>query len=224
MEVQQENEAFLLAGAVGEYNDDYDDQYDGVGGEDGIGGADGGLYDMDYEQIKIYNKAAKAMEEDRIFWESNHNSNRRGGKKEGDDRNGNRKKDGDAQADDNSDDEDNTTKKYRGADKGKGGRLIGPDGRYLPFPKSRKKSGNNQKQATTAKDSSNVKEANTSASGTRKGTQAPGKNGKKNSGDKTKKQNAGEEMTKIQKRRKNDNKAKIGNHHRKERAMKKAAF
>ena len=28
----------------------------------------------------------------------------------------------------------------------------------------------------------------------------------------------------IQKRRKNDNKAKIGNHHRKERAMKKAAF
>ena len=32
----------------------------------------------------------------------------------------------------------------------------------------------------------------------------------------------GNEMSKIQKRRKNDNKAKLGNHHRKDRATKKA--
>ena len=31
-------------------------------------------------------------------------------------------------------------------------------------------------------------------------------------------------ITKIQKRRKNDNKAKIGNHHRKERALKKTGI
>jgi hypothetical protein len=33
----------------------------------------------------------------------------------------------------------------------------------------------------------------------------------------------GEQLTKIQKRRKNDNKAKVANHHRKERALKKTS-
>ncbi len=209
LEVEQENEAFILAGAMGEYNDDYDDQYDGVGGEDDIGGADAGLYDMDYESIKVYNRAAKAMEEDRVFWEENRNTNRRNAK--GKPKGNNGKED-----DDRDSDGGTVDRKYRGPDKGKGGRLIGPDGRYLPYPKKKNGDKNQKPAAANDNQSSGVsqnKKYGTKSGGVKDKSSADGK-----------KKKDGEEMTKIQKRRKNDNKAKIGNHHRKERALKKSAF
>merc|ERR1712113_1247668 len=101
------------------------------------------------------------------------------------------------------DDENNgeaNGKKYRGPDKGRKGRLIGPDGKYLPIAKGRKKNMHSVNvNDTNAKDTKD---------GGKPGTNAPGQT------------TTG--LTKIQKRRKNNNKAKLGNHHRKERAMKKA--
>ena len=210
IEIQEENEAFLLEGAMGEYNDDYDDQYDGVG--DDIGGADSGLYDMDYEQTKAYNKARMGMEEDRKFWEESRNTNR---KKSKPGKRGKVKNNEDNNSDDDDVNEsDGSEKKFRGPDKGKGGRLIGPDGRYLPYAKPKK-----QQNQSAAKNVSKDKKDN--QSGSANGAKQNG--GKPNGGSDNKKKDS-ENMTKIQKRRKNDNKSKIGNHHRKERAMKKNAM
>ena len=201
MVASQEDEAYKLGVAMAmddaEYNDDYDDQYDGIG--DGIGGADSGLYDVDFDSIRAYNKVTREMEDDRLFWEENRNLNRNV-KIEGGRRN---KGNSHENENDDSDIEDSTevdeSKKYRGPDKGKGGRIIGPDGKYLPYPKSRKKGGRvNQKTevpTSSTKDQKDGKEAK-----------------------------ANDQMSKIQKRRKNDNKAKIGNHHRKERALKKTGI
>ena len=93
--------------------------------------------------------------------------------------------------------------KYRGPDKGKGGRAIGPDGKNLPIQRG-KKGGHGGVQNSNA------------------GGRGKGKAGR---GDSTHKgeQKSGEDLSKVQKRRKNDNKAKIGNHHRKDRANKKAS-
>ncbi len=200
MVAAEEDEAYKLGVAMAsndaEYNDDYDDQYDGLG--DGIGGADSGLYDADFESIKTYNRVAKDIEADRLFWEENRNTNRRGGGMKG----GNKKQPITKENDDDYDDVENDgegegiskEKAFRGPDKGKGGRIIGPDGKYLPHPKHRKKGGkgNNQNKDDDTKQKKD------------------GQDGKSQS-----------ELSKIQKRRKNDNKAKIGNHHRKERALKK---
>lgn len=185
-------------------------KYDGIGeGEDGVGGMDTGLYDTDYEAIKAYNKVAREIESDRLFWEDTKNTNQRKEAKKRD-LNQSVKNLDDNYNDAGDDDDDNVHNgadeiKYRGPDKGKGGRIIGPDGKYLPIPKSRKKSG-----------SQNRAEGGITKT-----------NGKEN-GNQVKKQGDGksktsEEMTKIQKRRKNDNKAKIANHHRKERSLKKSA-
>lgn len=96
---------------------------------------------------------------------------------------------------------DADTKTYRGPDKGKGGRLIGPDGRYLPT----KKGGKKGKGKAGEQQNENGKDAKpTTANGS--------SNGK-----------AATEQSKIQQKRKNKNKAKIANHHRKDRAQKKAA-
>ena len=198
-----------------EYNDDYDDQYDGVGV--GTTNADSGLYDVDYDAIKTYNRVTKEMEADRLFWEESRNDNRRNHNS----RNVNNSKKGAVKndgSDDHGDDQDvngggaDGLKKYRGPDKGKGGRLIGPDGKYLPFPKSRKKGagkarGNNQNSKDGGNNGSDEKQKESSRSS------ANNKDGKKK-----------DDLTKIQKRRKNDNKAKIGNHHRKERALKKTGM
>ena len=210
-----------------EYNDDYDDQYDGVG----MGGAtDSGLYAIDFDSIKAYNKVTKDMEADRLYWEESRNDNRskhgcgqvkhgkRGSKNNKD--NGN---DSDAEEEEVVDGQEVVgQKKYRGLDKGKGGILIGPDGKYLPHPKSRKTGGEggggkvqsssqsqSQSQATTSskKKNANQKESNQNNNNTKN------KDGK----DK-------DELSKIQKRRKNDNKANIANHDRKERALKKTGM
>mmetsp|Transcript_15246 Transcript_15246/g.22826 ORF Transcript_15246/g.22826 Transcript_15246/m.22826 type:complete len:636 (+) Transcript_15246:149-2056(+) len=225
MEVQQENEEFILAQAMGEYDDDYDDQYDGVGGgEDGVGGMDGGLYDMDYAAVKAYNKVARGAEEDRLFWEENQNTNRRKAKGSGN-KNGNKKSDsGDGESDSNSGtDENDNQKKFRGPEKGKGGRLIGPDGRYLPFPKSKNKGGGQQNNNNNAQGQQDSKVESTN---TKSGNKQNGNGGKVGAGGggNDKKKDAPVELTKIQKRRKNDNKAKIGNHNRKDRATKKGAM
>eukprot|EP00979_Chaetoceros_neogracilis_P007441 scaffold1570_cov218-Chaetoceros_neogracile.AAC.7 len=233
MEAQQETDAFLLEGAMDEYNDDYDDQYDGIGGgEDGVGGMDGGLYDVDLKAVKAYNRVAKNMEEDRKYWEENRNTNKRkpkgsggggGGKngKKNDGGNGESGMDEDSTIGDNGNGNGDGGKKYRGPDKGKGGRLVGPDGRYLPFPKSKKK-GNEQPQ----NDGQAAQGTNANTKAAESGKKKNGNRGKAGTGNggTDKKKETPEELTKIQKRRKNDNKAKIGNHHRKDRAMKKNAI
>jgi hypothetical protein len=214
MQIQQENEAFLLSAAMGgEYNDEYDDQYDGIGeGEDGVGGMDSGLYDADYEAIKAYNKVARELEADRIFWDEARNTNQRK-KTSRDAKNGSEdnKDDDDDDDDEGSDGGSGGEKKYRGPDKGKGGRVIGPDGKYLPVPKSRKKVGGNKSSANKTVTKTSGKDEN-SQQQVKKGSSHAGKESK-----------TSEEMTKLQKRRKNDNKAKIANHHRKERSLKKSA-
>ncbi|GFH61512.1 hypothetical protein CTEN210_17988 [Chaetoceros tenuissimus] len=217
IEKDQEQEAYLLESAMGglaEYNDDYDDQYDGVGGgEDGVGGLDGGLYDVDLEAIKTYNRITKGMEEERLFWEENRNTNRR--QSRNNNSSGKKKNKNEHESNGNDDEEEDGTsgeKKYRGPDKGKGGRTIGPDGRYLPFPKSKKKGGGNKNQGQANVQQSSKNDADNNNSG----------NSQKKKGND--KKDASKEMSKIQKRRKNDNKAKIGNHHRKERALKKTAM
>ena len=242
MEVAQDNEAFLLEAALGDYNDDYDDQYDGVGvggGEDGVGGADGGLYDMDYETVKAYNKVARGAESDRKFWEENRNTNRRAPKGDGSTKQGGKKGSGGgdgagvkgsaggAGGEGSGDDESGSNNsnaietKYRGPEKGKGGRIIGPDGRYLPNPKSRQQGGGGNSSQNQPATTSNDKNKNaTSSSANKKKDNANGGGG----GGEEKKKDASAEMTKIQKRRKNDNKAKLGNHNRKDRAKKKTAM
>jgi hypothetical protein len=191
-----------------EYNDDYDDQYDGNG--DDVGGADSGLYDIDYESIKAYNKVAKGMEEERKFWEGNANTNRSNNKKNikhGKHNNKNGSDGSDGSDGEENGNEETGQKKYRGLDKRKGGRLIGPDGRYLPHPKSRKKGGGNQNQSNTNnntttknKKGTNVKAGSGSGSGT--GKSATSKKGKTEKDKDGKKKDV--EMTKIQKCRKND--------------------
>ncbi len=209
MVAAQEDEAYKLGVAMAmddaEYNDDYDDQYDGVG--DGVGGADAGLYDVDFESIKTYNRLAKEVEADKAFWEENRNLNRQMRNGGG---NGTANRNNNDEDDDNdnseADSDQNDGKKYYGPDKGKGGRIIGPDGKYLPHPKSRKKGGkvNNSNQSKDLGSSTN------NSTDTKDNTADK----KKNS----------DQMSKIQKRRKNDNKAKIGNHHRKDRALKKTGM
>ena len=199
MEKDEENEAYLLSVAMNEYNDEYDDQYDGIGDDGGatggIGGADAGLYDVDYNAIKAYNRIVKDLEADKTFWEESRNLNERKSKKE---KKPTKSKDSTGENGDESeevDSEEGISKKYRGPDKGKGGRIIGPDGKYLPFPKKRQGGGKNQNKSTPS---------------TQDNTKTESK--------------GGTELTKIQKLRKNNNKAKIGNHHRKDRAMKKTAI
>lgn len=92
-------------------------------------------------------------------------------------------------------------KTYRGPDRGKGGRAIGPDGKYLPRKKGGKK-GKAKEQQQQDNSGDKTKKAGTS---TEKGA-------------------TGDMQTKIQQKRKNQNKAKIANHHRKERAQKKASI
>ena len=201
MEKQAEKEAYGIALVERDdmYNDDYDDQYDGIGDDAGaageVGGADGGLYDVDLDTMKNYNRIRREEEKEAAFWEESRNlnrANRRGGKAKA-------KRSSDDEGDDGEEGggDDQQDRKYRGPDKGKAGRLIGPDGKYLPIKKGGKK-GKKQQVAKQENGGGDSKE------------QSAGK------------QEQGKDMSKIQKRRKDANKAKIGNHHRKDRALKKA--
>ena len=198
-----------------EYDDDYDDQYDGIGNDGGIG-MDEGLYDIDTHSIhqkydrggakneqemwRKYNRLIKDVESESSFWEENKNLNRSGGYKKGTIKAGNT--------------DDGEEKKYRGPEKGKKGRLIGPDGKYLPIKRGGKK-------ANPGRGGSNPERGGEKNAG--RGGGGGGKPGAgKPQGD-PKQGDGSDDMSKVQKRRKNDNKAKIGNHHRKDRATKKAS-
>jgi hypothetical protein len=212
-----------------EYDDDYDDQYDGIGDDGGIaggiGGLDEGLYDVDIHNVhqkydrggakneqemwRKYNTIIKDIDAESRFWDSNRNSNRAGGKH------------GKAKADNEQDNEledggDGT--KYRGLDKGKGGRLIGPDGKYLPV----KRGGQKGRGGTVGGTGSNP--ARGAGRGGRGGSGGRGGDSDSKGDHNTNQNKEGDgDLSKLQKRRKNDNKSKIGNHHRKDRASKKAA-
>lgn len=201
-----------------EYNDDYDDQYDGVGNDGGVG-MDEGLYDVDTNNIqqkydrggakneqemwRKYNRLVKDVESEGAFWEENRNLNRSGGHNKG------------AASAKTADDEEE--RKYRGPDKGKKGRLIGPDGKYLPIKRGGKK-------ANAGRGGGNPAGRGGGGGNPGRGGGKPGRGaGKSQAQGNAKQGEGGVDMSKIQKRRKNDNKAKIGNHHRKDRATKKAS-
>ena len=95
-----------------EYDDDYDDQYDEIDVK--LGGADDGFYD--FEQVKLYNQIVREDESVDSFWEENRNTNRVATNKG---------------SGDNDNDSNNQRKQYRGPDKIKGGRIVGPDGKIV---------------------------------------------------------------------------------------------
>uniref|UniRef100_A0A7S2EMS8 CUE domain-containing protein n=1 Tax=Ditylum brightwellii TaxID=49249 RepID=A0A7S2EMS8_9STRA len=237
MEGQMEQQSYMLeqtalafgggddeeAGAgVDEYNDDYDDQYDGQEQDGGdIGNADGGMYDVDLDAIRAYNKATLEAEREASFWDENRNTNRLSGKGPPKQNKKKSEKKGDNDNDDDDSEGNGNEKKYRGPDKGRGGRVIGPDGKYLPLKKGGKK-GKAQQQKQQQQPNG---EGGDGGSGGGK-TNQPNKGKKGGGGGGAKQPSSGgaaadDNLTKIQKRRKNDNKAKIGNHHRKDRALKK---
>ena len=187
MERQQEAEAFALTAVHNEYDDDYDDQYDGM--DAGVGGTGGTYDDVDLSKVKIFNRVTRDAERETAFWEQDRNTNRQRKQQQPAS-----KKKSDEKSDDKSDDEEEeVVKTYRGSDKIKGGRVLGPDGKVVRRQPGGKKGVNQQSANSDQK------------------KQEQGKEG------------AGDDMSKLQKRRKNDNKAKLGNHHRKDRAQKKAA-
>ena len=182
MEQQQEAEAFALTVVHNEYDDDYDDQYDGMDAGGDLGGKGSTYDDVDISQIKIYNRIARETEREQEYWTESRNTNHIQGKQT-------------ATTTESSEGEEHAgggSKVYRGGDKIKGGRVLGPDGKVLPRQRGGKKASNPHIES---------------------GEQKKPEYGHH--------EQASDEMTKIQKRRKNDNKAKIGNHHRKDRAQKK---
>ena len=224
MEKKAEKEAFLLDQFMridiqstneNEYDDDYDDQYDGVN-DPKI--QDQGLYDVDMDMLKEYNRTVREIVRESEFWDADQNTNHQKKTKQ-------KKSAADGEDDEDDDDNDNGhKKKYRGPDKGKGGRILGPDGKPLPFSKKYKNRGSNQKQTPPQQpNDSNDKNDDQSKSGQKKNK---GKNKSTNATEHNNNNNNDNEkksdtMTKQQKRRKNDNKAKVANHNRKSRALKK---
>ena len=231
------------AGTRDEYDDDYDDQYDGIGDDGGvaggIGGLDDGLYDVDVHNVhkrpdysrggggaatneqeawRRYKAVVKDIVAEAKFWEGDRNTNRDGGGGGGGGRRGgaNANSSRDADGWDIRDgDEVGDGMRYRGPDRGKGGRLIGPDGKYVPIER-----GGQKGRGVPA----------AGGGGGNPGRGAGGRGGGRGGGADTKgesdaNQNKGDvsDLSKIQKRRKNDNKSKIGNHHRKDRATRKAS-
>jgi len=132
-EIQDENQQLLVADH-NEYDDDYDDQYDDIDVK--LGGADVGMYD--FEQVKMYNQAAKQEEAEASFWEQNRNTNRQP--------NPNTQNKHASTANDGG-----QGKQYRGPDKIKGGRVIGADGKVVKNSRGhgKKKPGNATNSNTT---------------------------------------------------------------------------
>jgi len=195
----------LISGMKDEYNDDYDDQYDGIG-DGGLGDMDDGLYDVDVHNVhqkydrggakndqqmwRKYNNLIKDVDSESQFWEDNRNTNRTGSNQTGGNKN-------------------------FGPDKGRGGRVIGPDGKYLPIKRGGKKG--------KGQPANNNNNQGRGGAGRGRGGGRGGRGGLSKESDPTPGKKDGDDMSKIQKRRKNDNKAKFGNHHRKDKANKKAS-
>jgi hypothetical protein len=111
-----------------EYDDDYDDQYDEM--DIRLGSTDDGFTtDRDFEQVRLYNKLVRDDEAEDLFWEDNRNFNR--------DNQSRSKSPKGPNPDDNG-----GQKQYRGQDKIKGGRVVGPDGKIVKKPGGARKSNN----------------------------------------------------------------------------------
>jgi hypothetical protein len=104
-------------GTKNEDDDDYDDQWDEIDVK--LGGADDGFYD--FERVKLYNQVVREDEKEDPFWEENRNANKLGSNTPA----------------------GNGEKQYRGPDKIKGGRVIGPDGKIVKKQGGGKKTKNN---------------------------------------------------------------------------------
>lgn len=96
-----------------EYDDDYDDQYDDM---EGVGNADGGLYD-DYEAIRIYNRTLKQVVAEQDYWEQSKSTNRSPNSQDPDSRN--------SSIGENASQHSAKQTTFRGPDKMRGGRLPG---------------------------------------------------------------------------------------------------
>ena len=171
----------------------------------------------DQDMWRKYNSLIKEVDTESKFWEQNRNLNREV-----------RPTKGRGRKQQNEDDE-GEDKQYRGLDKGKGGRLIGPDGKYLPIKRGGKKGrggggGGGGGGDGGAGDGNNAAGRGAGRGG-RGGKGGRGGGGRGGGGTNAKGENKAAEgdMSKVQKRTKNDNKAKIGKHHRNDRANKKAA-
>jgi activating signal cointegrator complex subunit 2 len=201
------------------YDDDYDDQFDDMGDQHvkvGSGGSSFLADELDYESVKRYNAMLKDEEKADSFWEDSRNTNRQ---------TRNNTKSSTAGEDDGDEDEDkaNTGKKW-GPDKIKGGRALGPDGKPLPRKRNNKKSGGGGggDGSNDGIEEAGANENSKAAAGGRPNQKKGGQKGPKpGEGGKSAGGKESEDMSKIQKRRKNDNKAKVGNHNRKDRALKK---
>ena len=101
--------------------------------------------------------------------------------------------------------------------------MIGPDGKYLPIKRGGKKGGGGGGGGSSG--GGNTAAGRGAGRGGRGGKGGRGSGGSGGGDTNAKDDNKAAEgdMSKIQKRRKDANKAKIGNHHRKDRANKKAA-
>jgi hypothetical protein len=113
---QQQADSIVHHKYQDEYDDDYDDQYDEV--DIRLGSTDDGFtMDMDFEQVKLYNQLVRADEAEDLFWEDNRNFNR-----------GNQSRTKSPNKGPN-DDVNEGQRQFRGPDKLKGGRVVGPDGK-----------------------------------------------------------------------------------------------
>jgi len=226
IELEQEQTSYKLQSFM-EYNDDYDDQYDGIGNDGKVGSGtavDETTWEPPskdyYDNVKLYNTVLKNELAEDEYWKDMQNTNRKVQVKK------NRKKAGNDNNDGENEDleEEKEPAKKWGPDKGKGGRVIGPDGKYLPFPKKHHRKQKKQNQdLSSSKDTPNQGQNSNHSKNSKdsKSNNKGGGNAKGNANGNLKGKTGGENMTKIQKRRKNDNKAKIGNHNRKDRATRK---
>jgi hypothetical protein len=120
------------------YDDDYDDQYDDV--DVRLGSLDDG-FTMDSDQVRLYNQVVREEESEDVFWEENRNTNRFPAAAAAAASKGNN----DANADDSDGEGGDGGKQYRGPDKIRGGRVIGPDGKIVKKPGGGKTRNNNNK-------------------------------------------------------------------------------
>jgi hypothetical protein len=180
---QQQQQQQQQVISTDEYDDDYDDQYDEVDVK--LGGADDVL---DFEQVKLYNQVTRADEAEGSFWEDSRNTNRTNNS------NNNNNNDNNAAAGNNN---NNNEKKFRGPDKIKGGRVVGPDGKIV------------KKQGRGKKNNGNNSNPNNGNQAPKQQSQQPQQQQGKNAGDKQQQgKNAGDNQSSQQQQQKGKPKTK----------------
>jgi len=186
-------------------DDDDDDDDDAIDEEEEEDDSSNNSQDLEllhhlneYDAIRTYNRITREREADIAAWEASRNTNRIHRSTAGlpkDTTTHNHNKNTDEEVSD-----DGHRQTYRGPNKGKGGRVLGPDGRYLPR-KSKPRTVVNGDVSTTTTDTTSTTNnvsgipdtANTSTNS----------------------------LSTQQKRRKNLNKARKANHNRRDRAARK---